>query len=97
MCPGWETVNVNFMNFIQQTSVENEFLVLSTSQYNLFYIVNSEIGTCTCSVGMNGAPCKHQGAVAMKFHIRILNFFPSLTPDDRMVFTYIAFGEINYN
>lgn len=94
MCPGWETVDVNF---IQQTSVENEFSVLSTSQYNLFYIVNSEIGTCTCPVGMNGAPCKHQGAVAMKFHIRILNFFPSLTPDDRMVFTYIAFGEINYN
>ncbi|CAG8808027.1 11770_t:CDS:2, partial [Racocetra persica] len=82
------------MNFVQQTGVENEFLVLSTSQNNLFYIVNSEIGTCTCPMGMNGAPCKHQGAVAMKFHVRILNFLPSLIPSDRMIFTYIALGQV---
>src|SRR5436190_4260153 len=75
-CPGWETVDTNF---IQKTSVENEFSVLSTSQDDLFYTVNSEIGAYTCPVGMTGAPCKHQGAVAIKFHVAILNFLPSFT------------------
>ncbi|CAG8532497.1 19943_t:CDS:2 [Racocetra persica] len=39
---------------------------------------------------MTGTPCKHQGAVAMKFHIKLLNFLPLLTPDDQMIYTYIA-------
>ncbi|CAG8753644.1 28458_t:CDS:2, partial [Dentiscutata erythropus] len=82
-----ETVDANL---IQKTEVENEFLVLNTRQNGLFYTVNTAIGTCTCSIGINGAPCKHQGAVATKFHITSLNFLPSLTADDRMVYTYIA-------
>ena len=76
--------------------MKNEFSVLSTSQDGLFYTVNSEIGACTCPVGMTGAPCKHQGAVAMKFHIAILNFLPSYTPNDRIIFTYIALGKYSY-
>ena len=44
--------------------------------------------TGSCPVGMSGAPCKHQGAVSVKYHISI---FTSLTPDDRMIYAYIAF------
>ncbi|CAG8837565.1 27676_t:CDS:1, partial [Racocetra persica] len=43
---------------------------------------NSEIRICTCQIGTTGVPCKHQGTVAMKFHIKILNFLPSLSPDN---------------
>jgi hypothetical protein len=81
------------VNSIKETGIRNEFSVQSTRQDDLFYIVNSEIGTCTYSVGVSGAPCKHQGAVAMKYHIAILNFIPSLTPEDRMVYAYIALGK----
>ena len=91
LCLNWKTVN---RNSIQATAVENEYLVPSTKKESgLFYIVNSAIGVCSCPVGMTGALCKHQGAVAMKFHISILNFIPSLTPNDRMVYTYIALGK----
>ena len=55
LCPGWEGVNVNS---IKETGIKNEFSVLSASQDDLFYIVNSEFGTCTCPVGVSGAPCK---------------------------------------
>jgi hypothetical protein len=90
-CPGWETVDANS---IQKTSFENEYLVPSTRQdTSLTYIVNSNLGVCTCPVGMSGAPCKHQGAVAIKFHIVNFNFLPSLTPDDRMLFAYVALGK----
>ncbi|PKY33800.1 hypothetical protein RhiirB3_453013 [Rhizophagus irregularis] len=55
------------------------------------------IGTCSCHVGMTGAPCKHQGAVSVKFHISNFNFLPSLTPNDRMIYSYIALGYIAKN
>ena len=91
LCPGWEKVD---SNSIKETSIENEFLVLSTRHDNLSYIVNSEFGSCTCPVGISGAPCKHQGAVAMKYHITILNFIPLLTPKDRMVYAYVTLGKL---
>jgi hypothetical protein len=94
LCPGWETVNADL---IQKTNVNCEFLVASTKNSGFFYIVNSEIGTCSCAVGISGAPCKHQGAVSMKFCISIFNFVPSLTPDDRIIYTYIALGRYTIN
>ena len=91
LCPGWDKVNANE---IRETNVTNEFLVPSTQQNsNLFYVVNNEIGTCSCPVGISGAPCKHQGAVSVKFCISTFNYIPSLTPDDRILYTYIALGE----
>ena len=91
LCPGWENVNANT---IQKTNVRNEFLVPSTRENTgLVYIVNSEIGVCSCPVGMSGAPCKHQGAVSVKFHISNFNFIPSLTPNDRIMYAYIALGK----
>jgi hypothetical protein len=90
LCPGWESVD---MNNIKKSNVENKYFVVSTQNSNLTYIVNSEIGICSCPVGINGAPCKHQGAVLAKFHITTLNFLPSLTSNDRMLYAYIAFGK----
>ena len=84
-------------NSIQKTNIRNEYLVPSTQDASLFYIVNTEIGTCTCPTGITGAPCKHQGAVAVTFHISTLNFIPSLTPNDRMVYGYIALGKYDNN
>ncbi|CAB5184998.1 unnamed protein product [Rhizophagus irregularis] len=81
------------MNAIQKSSVENEFFVPSAQNSNI-YVVNSEIGTCTCPIGMTGAPCKHQGAVSVKFHISTFNFLPSLTSNDRMIYAYIALGYV---
>ena len=60
---------------------------------SLIYTVNSIIGVCTCPVGISGASCKHQEAVAIKFHIAIFNFLPSLTPNNRMLYSYIALGK----
>ncbi|CAG8663417.1 10514_t:CDS:2 [Funneliformis caledonium] len=85
--PNWETIN---MDAIQKTCVDNEFLVLSIKDANTFYIVNSEIGVCSCPVGMTGTPCKHQGAVSMKYHLSNFNFILSLTLNDRITYAYIA-------
>ncbi|GES84202.1 hypothetical protein GLOIN_2v1883854 [Rhizophagus clarus] len=94
LCPGWEKVNTDF---IQKSTISNEFFVPSIQNNEFFYIVNSKIGVCTCLVGMNGAPCKHQGAVVMKFHISMFNFIPSLMANDRKIYSYIALGCVAKN
>jgi hypothetical protein len=86
-CPSWDAVD---SNSIQRTTIENEYLVLSTKDMACFYVVNTAIGTCSCPVGMTGVPCKHQGAVFVKFYISNFNFLPSLTPNNRMIYSYIA-------
>ena len=87
---GWEKVDANL---IQKTNAEFEFLMPNKSNPGLFYIVNPAIGTCTCPVGisgLSGGPCKHQGAVAIKFHIAMLNFIPSLTLNDCMMLHLVS-------
>ncbi len=57
LCPGWKNINANK---IQRTNVANEFLILSMKQdTSLFYTINSEIGTCSYTVGILGVLCKH--------------------------------------
>ncbi|RGB36647.1 hypothetical protein C1646_666802 [Rhizophagus diaphanus] len=45
------------MNSIKKCNIENEFSVKSVNNSSHFYTVNSEIETCTCQIGMTGAPC----------------------------------------
>ncbi|CAG8767453.1 8012_t:CDS:2 [Dentiscutata erythropus] len=78
------------MNSIKKTSVANEFLVQSMRQDNIYYVINSGMGVCTCPVGVSGAPCKHQGVIAIKYHIAMFNFIPSITPKDRIIYSYIV-------
>ena len=73
------------MNIINPTSFEYMYSVQSTTKLDVFYIVDSNIGICTCPKGNTGGPCKHQAAVA-------INYIPSLSLDDRMCYTYIAQG-----
>ena len=88
-CPGWESVD---QNKIVSTGIEHMYYVQSTVKLDTFYIVDSNIGICTCPKGNAGGPCKHQAAVAIKFHQSSINYIPSLSLDDRMCYTYIAQG-----
>ncbi|CAG8752976.1 26141_t:CDS:2, partial [Racocetra persica] len=51
---------------------------------------NIELSTCTCFIGSSGVLCKHQGTVATRYNIGLLNFLHSLTPADHAHFAYIA-------
>ncbi|CAG8782104.1 7471_t:CDS:2, partial [Gigaspora margarita] len=95
LCPGWEMIDATK---IQQTEISMEYIVLSQKDSSdLFYTVNMEFCTCTCFVGLSGAPCKHQGMVAAKYHVGSQNFFPSLMSNDHACFAYIACGVIADN
>ena len=68
------------------------YYVQSTANVDAFYIIDSNISICTCPKGNAGGPCKHQAAVAIKFHQSSINYIPSLSLNDRMCYTYIAQG-----
>ncbi|CAG8751785.1 24364_t:CDS:2, partial [Gigaspora margarita] len=92
LCPGWDAINAAE---IRQTKLITEYMVPSQEKgIDLFYIVNTEFCTCTCYVGLSGAPCKYQGAVAAKYHIGSLNFLLLLTPNDLARFAYITHGVV---
>lgn len=40
------------------------------------YTVDMQLEICSCPVGFNGAPCKHQFAVAKRFNLSTSQFLP---------------------
>ncbi|KAF4529821.1 hypothetical protein B566_EDAN013989 [Ephemera danica] len=55
------------------------------------YIVETNIGACTCKQGSQGGYCEHQSAVHIKYHLSFPNS-PILTVDERKLLFYIANG-----
>ncbi|CAG8795132.1 25665_t:CDS:2, partial [Gigaspora margarita] len=67
LCPSWDAIDTIK---IRPTEISAKYLVPSQKkETELFYIVNMEFCTCTCFIGLSGAPYKHQGAVAAKYNI----------------------------
>ena len=59
----------------------------------MVYVVDMHLGTCSCRGGIGGAPCSHQAAVSMHFHVDSVNSIPSLFPDKRQQLAIMALGK----
>ena len=70
----------------------HNYKVRSQSKPDIVYYVDTSILTCTCTAGMNGAPCKHQYAVVKHFGESSLNFLPLRDPHQREHILFIATG-----
>ncbi|CAG8744743.1 2460_t:CDS:2, partial [Dentiscutata heterogama] len=90
LCPEWQQINLQKIQYNSQTGL---YTVPSAST-NKFYIVDTSIGTCTCPVALGRAPCKHQAAVAVKYHAWSFDYIPALSLDDCVKYNYIACGTI---
>ena len=58
----------------------------------LEFMVDMDIGICSCSLGTSGAPCKHQGAVARKFNICSVNLAPLLFSENKASICHFGSG-----
>ena len=67
--------------------------VKSTRDSTIKYIIDMEIGTCSCEKGKNGSPCSHQAAIVYHCHTQSLNFIPTIHPAQRQEIAYLAMGE----
>ena len=59
----------------------------------LEYVVDMDIGVCSCSKGFNGAACKHQAAVAKAFNVCTVNLAPYYSKEARKMFADLAMGK----
>ncbi len=73
---------------------ESIYLVLEKepSIGTLEFLVDMDIGICSCSLGNTGAPCKHQAAVARTFNICSVNLAPFYSKEARQRFAILAMG-----
>ena len=59
----------------------------------LEYVVDMDIGVCSCSKGFYGAGCKHQATVAKVFNVCTVNLAPYYSKEARKIFADLALGE----
>lgn len=61
------------------------------------YTINCQEWTCTCSIGRtgypSGEPCKHQHAVAKKYHLNAPNLLPYFNSSGRYLHAVLAIGK----
>ena len=86
------SVNLNSINKDDQSPFK--FNVPSREDSNVVYVVDCNLGICTCQQGANGNACSHQAAVALKFGINNANFIPQ-TANERFNLATLAVGSNN--
>ncbi len=69
--------------------VEENVLEIGT----LEYILDMDLGTCSCSRGSDGGACRHQAAIAREFNICSINLPPFHSKETRHTFAVLAMGE----
>ena len=57
------------------------------------YVVDMELGTCSCSTGCTGAACRHQAALAKKFEVKTINLPPLHAKETRHTLAILAQGK----
>ena len=61
-----------------------------TEMGELEYTVDMEIGACFCSKGSTGSACRHQAAVAKKYHINTITIPSFHSKEARRMFAVLA-------
>ncbi|XP_071962543.1 uncharacterized protein [Antedon mediterranea] len=84
---GWQLLKEDII----QTG-DNSFEVPSQNSEGVTYNVNIEAASCSCVVGRNGGPCKHQHIVSKHYGIHTINTSPVNSPTLRRMFYTIATG-----
>ncbi len=70
-----------------------EKVQIKESEVVLDYLVDMDLGMCSCSTGFTGAACIHQAAIAKKFQLPCVNVAPMHSKEARHTFAIIARGE----
>ena len=93
-CFGRNASSVNLNSITKDDQSPFKFNVPSREDSNVVYVVDCNLGICTCQQGVNGNACSHQAAVALKFGTNNANFIPQ-TANERFNLATLAVGSNN--
>ena len=71
----------------------NYYLVKYEGEDGRAYHVDADLGMCTCPIGINGQPCKHQHFVASHFSLHLPNLAPIHSKSGRQLLAVVAVGK----
>lgn len=57
------------------------------------FLLDMDVGTCSCLRGVRGAACRHQAAVTKKYNIEAVNIPPFFSKEARRNFAIMALGK----
>ena len=57
------------------------------------HVIELETGICSCSVGVSGAPCKHQAFALQELGVPSVNFVPQYSAKGWQMFAILVVGE----
>ena len=77
---------------IQQLAHENTCLVDSQTERGVKYLVDMNLGACSCIGGQDGSPYSHQAAVAKLFGVYSVNCISTISLKARQELATIALG-----
>ena len=79
-------------NDIQKLDKENIFLVNSQTERGVKYLVDMNLGICSCTGGQDGSPCSHQATIAKLLGIYSVNCMSTISAAARQQLACIALG-----
>ena len=89
-------VKLGSTSFDDVTATEEDpdvYMVRSHTDPHNHWIVDLQLGECSCPVGYNGTPCKHQLVAATKYMKSAINKIPTDSPKGRQLLAGIALGK----
>ena len=89
-------VKLGSTSFDDVTATEEDpdvYMVRSHTDPHNHWIVDLQLGECSCPVGYNGTPCKHQLVAATKYMKSTINKIPTDSPKGRQLLAGVALGK----
>ena len=77
----------------QRLANENTFLVHSQTERGVKYLVDMNLGLCSCAGGQDGSPCSHQAAIAKLYGVYSINCISTISSRARKILATIALGD----
>ena len=72
---------------------ENCFLVPSETLSDVSYMVDMNMRSCSCPVGVSRGPCKHKMIISLTKNLPSFDVVPTDNPEMRKVFMYLGTGK----
>jgi len=91
--PGGEAIA---KDAVQQVGTDTFEVVSQTDKEKRYEVrVAKDFAMCTCPLGFNGGPCKHQFAIVKHFGLHSMNFLPVHDADMRRHLLFLATGTLS--
>ncbi|XP_065205027.1 uncharacterized protein LOC135834951 [Planococcus citri] len=75
----------------QMEYITDSVIMLTNNKKNVHYVINKDVGVCSCYLGEVGLSCKHLGVINYNLNLKTDTDY-SITEEEKQQFYYVAVG-----